>query len=139
MGADVAIFEERNLAYIRYFGVVTPDVTLDAMRRILRDPRCRPTTVHLGDMSGADRVSASFQEILTLVNHGAGLSLRVVPGTRSACFAPDDMAFGVARMFHQMAESTLPYLFGVFRDEAGALKHLGQPETTISEFLRIAV
>ena len=65
----------------------------------------------------------------------ARLSSTVLPGTRYAVYAPADLTYGAARMYHQIAETALPYQIEVFRDQRGALAHLCQPERTIPAFL----
>ncbi|MBN9889010.1 hypothetical protein [Salipiger abyssi] len=135
MAVDVSVFESRNLAYARFHGNVTPVDNLRAFDSILTDPRTRADTAHLADLSAVNDMETDFLQTLSLVATQTRLTGRVLPGTRYAVFAPDDLTFGAARMFHQIAETALPYQIEVFRREAPALAHLRQPERSISDFL----
>lgn len=135
MAVDVSVFQGRNLAYARFHGKVTAVDKLRAFDRVLTDPRTRSDTLQLADLSAVDDMESGFLQTLSLVVTQARLTVRVLPGTRYALYAPDDLTFGAARMFHQIAETTLPYQIEVFRREAPALAHLRQPERSISDFL----
>lgn len=138
MPVETAIFARRNVAYQHFRGTIGPVDHLDGLRRALDAPLHRTDTAQLADLSAVDHVYTDFMRTLTLVALEARLAKRVDPGTRYALFAPDDLSFGAARMFHQIAETVLPYHFDVFSRQQPALAHIRQPESTLRAFLRAA-
>lgn len=138
MPVETAIFARRNVAYLRFHGTIGPVDHLDGLRRVLGHPRSRMDTAQLADFTSVDHIYTDFMQTLTLVRLEAQLAQKVRPGTRYALFAPDDLSFGAARMFHQIAETVLPYHFDVFSRQQPALAHIRQPEDTLTAFLRAA-
>ncbi|KAB2542738.1 hypothetical protein AL035_05110 [Salipiger aestuarii] len=138
MAIDLILYPKRNLAYLRFFGVTTPAEYIGVIERLQGDPHCRPGTALFADLSGIADLTSDFLQVLSMVGAESRLTRNVLPGTRYAFYAPDDLAFGASRMYHQVADNTLPYRIDVFRSEAAALDHIGQPERKIADFLRAA-
>lgn len=138
MAIELTLYPQRNLAYLRFIGVATPSEYIAAIERLQSDPQTRPGTALLADLSKIEDMVSDFLQVLSMVGVESRLCAHVQPGTRYAFYAPDDLAFGASRMYHQIADNTLPYQIEVFRQEPPALAHLAQPERTIAEFLRAA-
>ncbi len=138
MAIDLTLYPKRNLAYLRFLGIATPAEYIGAIERLQGDPRIQPETARFADLSQIDDVVSDFLQVLSMVGVESRLTGQVRPGARYAFYAPGDLAFGASRMYHQIADNTLPYHIEVFRDEAAALDYIGQPERSIDDFLRTA-
>lgn len=138
MAIELILYPQRNLAYLRFLAIATPAEYVGAIEKLQNDPYCRPETALLADLSGIEDVASDFLQILSMVGVESQLTRNVLPGTRYAIYAPDDLAFGASRMYHQVADNALPYQIDVFRKEAPALDHIGQGERNIADFLHAA-
>lgn len=138
MAIELTLYPRRNLAYLRFTGIVTPSEYISVIERLQGAGDARCGTAILADLSQVDDMVSDFLQTLSMVGIESRLCAHVLPGTRYACYAPDDLAFGASRMYHQIAENTLPYQMDVFRLEGAALEHIEQPERSIAEFLRAA-
>ncbi|WP_417724909.1 hypothetical protein [Salipiger sp.] len=132
MPATVRIISSRKVVYFRYHGLVTPEECMSVMSRAANAPECKPDDGHLADFSATEDFAGDFHQILRIVTHKSALDMPVVPGTPCAIYAPNDLTFGVARMYQQIAAGMLAFDVAVFRDEAGALAHLGVREPSIA-------
>ncbi len=89
----------------------------------------------LCDLSGITSVDADFKRIwsiLTMVNSPA----RGGPVySHCAIYAPDDVTFGLARMYQSVADSANGVIVSVFRQEAEALAQLELPYDTVDRLI----
>ncbi|MDO6585452.1 hypothetical protein Q4543_07970 [Salipiger sp. 1_MG-2023] len=138
MSIELTLYPRRNLAYLRFAGIATPSEYISVVERLQGAGEVHPGTAILADLSRVEDMVLDFLQTLSMVGVESRLCSRVLPGTRYACYAPDDLAYGASRMYHQIADNALPYQMDVFRLEGPALEYIEQPERTIAEFLRAA-
>ncbi len=131
MPAEVILFPERNLALFRHVGVSLADDCISAINTFIQMPGYRPEMAHLVDLSGVTEAAVDFNSMPGLVMRAARLGHYFTQGLHCAIYAPDDVSFGFARMYQQLAEQFLPFQTGVFHDAAGALAHAGQDISTL--------
>jgi len=85
-------------------GVITDEEVLTYRKRLLADPRFRPSMKLLSDMRGIERVQVTAGGIRRLVHeessHSADLAAR-----RLAIVTDSPVAYGMARMYQMLAEN----------------------------------
>jgi len=110
---------EKRLVTSRLWGAVTDAEVFDHNRRLRVDPRFDPAYRQLIDLTGIEEIKVSTD----MVNRTA-MDQYFNPGTRRAFIAPDDTAFGMARMFAMQTEGQ-GQTIEVFRDRGKAEDWLG--------------
>jgi hypothetical protein len=126
MPLDHQVDEEHNLLVSRATGELDVASLLSYMESVRQEKRLRPGYRSFVDLSGADlcRVDAHAvrraAEVVRRFEHGD-------EPVRVAFLAPQDVAFGLARMYGVLVES-LRREVGVFRDAAAAYAWLGLSE-----------
>ena len=124
-----------DLVYARWWGIVDADVFLDNFARYLADRHYRPGRPELIDVSGIERFDLDFARIRTLL---LDVNLQVpgtVVDTRTVIWAPEDAAFGLARMYQQLAEHAAGIQVEIYREEAAALAAYDLPHRTMDALL----
>ncbi len=139
MPIDFSISKDLNVAVARWSG----DVQLSEFRKgfaaYLEDADYvlgRPEVCDFSNMTTLDADFKKIWSILTMVNNQAG---GAPVNTQSVIYAPDDVMFGLARMYQSVAEGTDGIRVSVFRDQAEALAHLNLPGDTIDGLFDVSV
>ena len=115
MPSAFTIDAARSLVLSRGWGVLTDRDLLAHARALAVDPRFRPHFSQLTDFrdaTGVDVTTATVREMAELSPFGAG--------ARRALVVPNDLIYGMARMF-QMMRSGSPDQIDVFRELESAL------------------
>ncbi|EPX78490.1 hypothetical protein [Salipiger mucosus] len=135
MGVEVFILRDRNLAYQRFYGRTTLEDCVAGLEHARPDGTIPADQKLLSDLRPVQEIDQNFHDVLRTVSRKAALDIEVTPGTEHAVLAPEDLTFGMARMYQQVSSEMLEFEVGVFRSERGALDFLDQPEDTIAGLL----
>jgi len=108
------IDKQQRLVVSRLWDVVTNDEVDDHNRTLRTDPDFDPSYRQLIDLSGITEIRITTPKVTATAQ-----DQYFTPGTRRAFFAPEDVAFGLARMFATRAEAAGQKI-GVFRDRKKA-------------------
>ena len=121
MGAFLSVDETQKLLYIRFEGEVTDEVFLSRYRQVLEWNAAEKYELSVTDLTGIVSSSVSSQAV-----RAAAERVPVIPGERrrTIVVAPNDMDFGLSRMF-EMLRSAGREQFHVVRSMAEAYKLLG--------------
>ncbi|MEE4380408.1 MAG: hypothetical protein V2J02_00285 [Pseudomonadales bacterium] len=130
MPAEYEIDEARGRLEARYFGVLTPDEFRALADRVQVDPRLRADFDHLADFTDVTHFGLDAQAVADEVRrHLAADAQRADSPHRIAIAAPDDVAYGMSRIFSARRESERVRL-GVFRSRPAAEAWLDAPPGT---------
>ena len=127
MPAELRIDAVGRIVFTRLFGVVTDDDFLSLTRFVVDSPEMRPGFSELCDLRDSTRVEISADALRR--NLAMTEPLDRHPSRRSAriaVVAPNDAAFGVARMYESMRADS-PVGVRAFRDVDDARDWLGLP------------
>lgn len=131
MPIDFSVSLDLDILVARWEGDVDVSEYRDGFTKYLQDPDYVLGRRELCDFSQVNNLDADFKRIwsvLTMVNNQAG---GAPVDTQCAIYAPDDVTFGLARMYQSVADSADGVRVCVFRGEAEALKHLALPADTV--------
>ena len=130
MPAEYRIDETRGRLEARYHGTLTPEEFRAFADRVQDDPRVRPHFDHLADFTDVTHFGLDTQAVADEVRrHLAFDAPRSDSPHRIAIAAPDDVAYGMSRMFSARRESERVRL-GVFRSRHAAEAWLDAPAGT---------
>jgi len=107
-------------------GVLTDAELLDHKRRLAADPAFEPGMGQLSDIRGVEQLEVTPQGVRQFVAHDR-VHAGQLEGHRLAIVAPQDLVFGMARMYQTLTDANV----GVFRDVAEALAFLGRSAPAI--------
>ena len=122
MALTYRIDAETGVIYSRFEGEITLEGIQEHTRRLHADPAFRPGLVQIAEVASI-RPHVDFNEMYGFVRWVATL----VPIDKTAIVAPENNAFGMARMYAQLSEGS-PGKVEAFRDMASARHWLGLPE-----------
>jgi hypothetical protein len=92
----------------------------------------------LCDLSGVKTLDADFKQIWSIVTMVNNQASGAPVNTCCSVYAPQDVMFGVARMYQSVADSTDGVQVAVFREQAEALAHLHLPSPTVDGLFDVA-
>ena len=116
---DLEFLVELNVAVARPRGAFSVDYALSWTPTLLNDPRHRPGMHHIYDLSGMDSTGVAFDEMHALadaVRARQPLGIHLI-----AYVAPDDLGFGLVRMFLGIVDADQPRRRTVVRSTEEAL------------------
>ncbi|NIA13136.1 MAG: hypothetical protein GWP08_03575 [Nitrospiraceae bacterium] len=118
-------YEECRILVTRYWGNVTSEDMLEQARLVNEDHRIGPGTRELVDLRGVERVSASTESLKAVIENDSREPERY-RGFRVGVVAPDDLTFGLTRMYATMTEvGDAPSVIKAFRTMEEAKQWLG--------------
>jgi hypothetical protein len=124
-----------DLVYAHWSGAVT----MEEWRRIflgyLSDANYRPGRTELTDFSDVQSTDAGFKSIWSALNTVNGQVPGLKVHTRTVMIAPDEVMFGLARIYQSLAANSDGISVEVFRTPAEALAALGLPFATTDELV----
>jgi len=120
-----------DLLLTRCWGPVRMDDFRQTLAKLQVDENYRPGRTELTDLTEARHVDASFGNLWSVLN----AVNNQIPGqrvrTRTVLIAPDDVMFGVGRMYQTLAQNSGGIEVEIYRSEGDALKALGLKVTSI--------
>ena len=110
----------------RFVGEIDDSQLFDYYRQVYSRPELQPVKAEFADLSEADmtRVSATALADLAAMIEDDFTSLGG-ESVRTAVYSPDDMPFGLGRIYQAWSESS-PELVRVFRDKDKAIEWLSE-------------
>lgn len=119
-----SIHPDHGLLWNRLSGrVVSED--LDGMIGCARqDPAFDPGLVVLDDLRDVSEIDMDFNEVLSLSNRVGAMCGRGEPLVTCAIYAPSDLCYGMARMYHSLTNDLPGLNIGLFRTLPEAVAHL---------------
>lgn len=124
---------DERLVVLVHVGVVTDDEFLSFYKALYEDARFDKSfnlLVDLRQTESSVRSAAALNEFADFVR-GQYVSTTAPP--KVAVVAPEDISFGLARMY-EFFSGTVPWEFVVFREADAALAWLGLPEDLMEDF-----
>jgi hypothetical protein len=118
MPAEYTIDVARGIVFTRAFGVITDDEIRAHARELKRDPRFRPTFRQFADFSAVTVVEVTASGVASIL----GSANPFPPEAIRAIFAPNDAAFGLARLFEMRHDASAML---VTRSREEAERHVG--------------
>jgi hypothetical protein len=109
----------------QHWGTITTDETMATLNAMRADPLADPGHQYFVDFSRVAHFDVDFGRMLSHVGRLARQAPQRRDNSRTALFAPGDVAFGVARMYQSTGDGTLQHAVGVFRRRAEAFSFLG--------------
>ncbi|WP_157733518.1 hypothetical protein [Antarctobacter heliothermus] len=128
MPVDVSVHPARRLALFEMHGVITVPDAIDGLRSFVEHPLFDPGLVMLTDARHVDDVVASFIGIVGGAHRSRALFCNFRQEAHNVIYAPQDVAFGMARVMQQVVEPLSYLRFDILRDETEALANAGQDE-----------
>lgn len=122
MAYEVRVDSERRVVEIKATGTVTDADVRGMDERMRNDPSIAPDFNQLFDASGVSVVTLSSKEIREM----SAREPFFATSSRRAIVAPDDLGFGMARMF-ELSRGEQAGEIRVFRTRREALAWLGLP------------
>jgi hypothetical protein len=104
------IDKERRLVMTTAFGVVTKEDLLDHQDKLMADPNFDPTFSQLLDFAHMTKLDLKAADVKLLAERNI-----FAPTARRAFVVPEDVAFGMARMFEMLREGKGEQGIRVFR------------------------
>ena len=100
------IIPDLDLAVVRYQGTISLADIQRAFGEYISHTLYRPGRTEIGDLSGVTRVDIDFGAMTILRNQLIEHHMSL--GVRTDChlIAPNDLAFGMARMFQTLSDAT---------------------------------
>ena len=125
MSVEYTYDEENNVLYTCFFGVVTDNDLKDQAEAVVADPRIRPGTRELVDLSGVEDIQGEASGLEQNIQIDTANKEKLA-GTRTAIVATTDLLYGFARMYQTLAElRDSPLTVEVFRTFEEAREWLG--------------
>jgi hypothetical protein len=114
-----SIDPSRNRVTLTYTGTITDRELFDVFDRLYRDPAHRIGMDELSDLRAVHNVTVTSVGLQALADQASRSLDQARQTWRVAVVAPQDVAFGLARMYGLFREDS-PELVRVFRDLASA-------------------
>jgi hypothetical protein len=130
--ASTEFHPDRNLIVHRIHGEFTTKLFRATLNEELNHPEFRPAMNGLWDLTHADASKVTADDIQAMVRHMRQNIQRRGSGYRVAIVAPDDLAFGLSRMYETQT-ANLDREIRVVRDEATAEAWLAKPRARKGE------
>ena len=135
MGISYKYFPERFLMFIRLKGHVNQRDIFRYLSKFEKDAQWDRGCRELIDFSGLTDLDLSFEEMRAVRLRQETYYTSVREPVLCVIHAPEDTAFGMARMYQQLVSMTGDQVVQIANTEAEALSLLGQSETGFRELL----
>lgn len=130
MSVDYQIDSGQEVVFTRCSGTITVADMWDIGRRLRSDPAFNPDQRQLIDLGEVTGMTVPFDQIYRFAQEKNGDPFS--GSSRRAVVAPQNFAYGIARMYEALREDRDPGGFRVFRTMAEARKWLGLAATATS-------
>ncbi|MDU8912696.1 hypothetical protein [Aestuariicoccus sp. MJ-SS9] len=125
MPATFSVLKAHNLVLFRFPDTLTPEINRAVVNAYFVSPEYCETFDFLVDFSDGPRMDITFHSMMHMVLRMEPVRRRRSPMARTAIYAPDDLSFGVARMYQSLVTAEESWQVEVFRDATPALAFLG--------------
>jgi hypothetical protein len=135
MGITYSFFPDRFLIYIRLEGYVDQKDIFRYFAKFERDKSLKSGCNELIDFAALTDLDLTYEQMRTIRLREEGYYKNTSTPVLCVIHAPQDTAFGMARMYQQMVATNDDHIVQIARTEAETLEMLGQPETRFSDLL----
>lgn len=135
MAIKFHIIPEYNLAVLAHVGATSDIEFLAFYKKLFEGGQYDPAMNHLVDLRQADSTSRSSEILRQFAEYVQEKTADMKVRPKVAVVAPEDISFGLARMYEFFAGS-VPWDFVVFRAWDAAVAWLGLPEDLIESLDR---
>lgn len=135
MPIEYCISPVLDLLYARYRGVISLPLFPDIYQIYLSDPDYRLGRPELIDMGGVSRFDLDYEQVRGILYSVARNLPRGAPPIPTAIIAPNDVGFGLARMYQSLAEYSGVLEVSVHRDAGEAMARLDLPYVSVAQLL----
>ncbi len=118
-----------RIALVRFRGTYTVEDGRDWTRVYFGSDEFAPDNSIVFDLSAVTRFDATFRTVSAMVNWKEPFFKQLSPDVQTVLVAPNDVAFGMARMYQQLAADKFGAQISVVRTEAEALVLLDLEDT----------
>ena len=124
MAYDYGFFADLNVLFVNCAGDYSPQEGIETIATAMAEPDFDPGFDLLVDLTEATHTDAGYTGIKSIVDQ---LQPNLQKLQRKQCIivAPNDLTYGMARMYEQIADGRLPYPVHVVSSEAEAFDALG--------------
>ncbi len=133
MAVSYLFTHDCSLALINVSGVVLAEDIITDIEKYHADHRYQAGTPEIAIIKDIVDLELDFRKTIGLYERMTYLYQLRAPHTRMALLAPDDLAFGISRMFQTIASAGSVLNVGVFRQEGPALGWLKRSETELGQ------
>ena len=138
MPYDYRVFPEQNFVLTRFHGTYKASEGVDWVRDYFANADFAPDRVQIFDWQHIAEFDATYASVAGMVRTISGDYARVSEGTLCVMHAPQDVSFGMARMYQQVADDVLPTQIEVARSEEEAFGIAGLDAQSFEEILPLA-
>lgn len=128
MAIDFTTFPDENYFLTTFSGTVTDAELLSRYQAFMHSEQWQPGMNELVDVAQGELTQLSSAGLRQLQEFTEGFLGEQATAMRTAVYAPDDLPYGLARVYSALAE-TSPELISIFRDREEARLWLDQPES----------
>ncbi|WP_425070886.1 hypothetical protein [Sagittula sp. S175] len=133
MPITLAVHNDHALAYFRMTGITTVTEAANSLRAWVSHPSFNPDFTMLVNMGSAEKVEATFLGTVFAAERLTTALRAFRPRGHCILYAPDDIAFGTARMVQQIVEPMSSICFDLHRTERKSLAVAGLSFTSFSQ------
>lgn len=113
-----------DLVYTRWSGSVTIDDFRRTWATYLNDAYYKPGRTELNDFTDVEKVDADFSSIWSALNMVNAQMPGQIVRTRTLLVAPDDVVFGLTRIYQTLSENSEGIVVELYRSREEALAAL---------------
>jgi hypothetical protein len=124
--------QTEKLVIFIHSGIVPDEEFLSFYRTYYEDPRTDKTNNILVDLRQTESIARSSEALITFADTARAHTPMISPRPRIAVIAPEDLSFGMARVYEAFSD-LVPVDFNVFRAADAALAWLGMPENFMDD------
>lgn len=110
---------------MRYCGNLSFARLLDIHEQYVADPLYATCNTQVIDLSELTTIDADFRQVMSFVHRVIGKYERDDRVVRGIMYAPDDVQFGMARMYGSLAGATQRLQIEIFRERQEVARALG--------------
>lgn len=122
MAITYDIYPALRIVVVRFHGLATIEMTVDALLGYLADPGFNPEYHILGDQSGGEIPYDGYSRVMKLASSLQPLYAARASTSRTSLYCPAEDMFAIARVFGSVSETWTDRQIGIFRTKEEALR-----------------
>ncbi|MBY6200479.1 hypothetical protein KUV65_03825 [Maritalea mobilis] len=136
MPVDYRVLPDKNLVYVRYWGVVGIEESFSSFRSYVAEPLARAGQRFLIDLSEVTGMEDDIPGLIAFQAEMAGTFLSGIAPSFILYLAPTPTAYSIARMAQRSWEGLDKPVVVILQDEAQTFDLLGLPDMSLSDLTR---
>ena len=125
MSVQFTVYPDLGFVYFDMQGVFSANATIAAFRAYMEHPEFDGALHLIVDFANATQVDVAFLDMMKIADRLAPYYALRDPASVTAFHAPDEMSFGVTRMYMSAAEDRAQHRISSFRTLREALEFTG--------------